>query len=141
MHAIILLVSLDIDMKLRIRKFIVIGSVFAATLLLSEPAAAFRCGSKLVKDGMHEREVVKICGQPASVRHLGYAVRSVDIRAHRQTVPGWTISRSSGYHSYPAEVMVTEYVYNLGPQKLMRRLVFEGGFLVLVETLGRGHRD
>ena len=141
MQAIILLVSLDIDMKLRIQKFIVIGSVFAATLLLSEPAAAFRCGSKLVKDGMHEFEVVKICGQPASVRHLGYAIRSVDIRAHRPTVPGWTISRSPGYYSYPAEVMVTEYIYNLGPQKLMRRLVFEGGFLVSVETIGRGYRD
>jgi hypothetical protein len=139
-HAIILLVSLDIDMKLRIQKFIVFGSVCAA-LLLSEPAAAFRCGSKLVKDGMHEFEVVKICGQPASVHHLGYAVRSVNVRAHRPTVPGWTISRSPGYYSYPAEVMVTEYIYNLGPQKLMRRLVFEGGFLVSVETMGRGHRD
>lgn len=141
MHGIIRLVSLDIDMRLQIQKFIVIGSVFAATLLLSEPAAAFRCGSKLVKDGMHELEVVKICGQPASVRRLGYAVRSVEIRAHRQTVPGWTISRSPGYHFYPTEVMVTEYVYNLGPQKLMRRLVFEDGFLVSVETMGRGHRD
>lgn len=141
MHAIIQLVRLNIDMQLRIQKFIVIGSVFAATLLLSEPAAAFRCGSKLVKEGMHELEVVNICGQPSSVRHLGYAVRNVDIRAQRLTVPGWTISRSPGYHSYPAEVMVTEYVYNLGPQKFMRRLVFEGGLLVMVETIGRGHRD
>jgi hypothetical protein len=140
-HGIIRLVSLDIDMKLQMQKIIAIGSVFAATLLLSEPAAAFRCGSKLVKDGMHELEVVKICGQPASIRHLGYAVRSVEVRAHGQTVPGWTISRSPAYHFYPAEVMVTEYVYNLGPQKLMRRLVFEGGLLVSVETIGRGHRD
>lgn len=141
MHDIIPLVSLDIDMKLRIHKFIVIGCAFSVALLLSEPAAAFRCGSKLVKDGMHEFEVVKICGQPASVRHLGYAVRSVNIRAHRPTVPGWTISRSPGYYSYPTEVMVTEYIYNLGPQKLMRRLVFEDGFLVSVETIGRGFRD
>jgi hypothetical protein len=140
-HAIILLVSLDSEMKLQIQKFIVIGSVIATTLLLSESAAAFRCGSKLVKDGMHELEVVKICGAPASVRHLGYAVRSVDVRAHQPTVPGWTISRSPGYLYYPIEVMVTEYVYNLGPQKLMRRLVFEGGLLVSVETLGRGYRD
>ena len=128
-------------MKLQIQTFIVIGSVFATTLLLSEPAAAFRCGSKLVKDGMHELEVVKICGAPASVRHLGSAVRSVDVRAHQPTVPGWRISRFPGYLYYPIEVMVTEYVYNLGPQKLMRRLVFEGGLLVSVETLGRGYRD
>jgi hypothetical protein len=140
-HAIILLVSLDGEMNLRIQKFVVIGSVFAATLLLSEPAAALRCGNKLVKDGMHELEVVKICGAPASVRHLGYAVRGVDIRTHRQTVPGWTFSRSPGYYSFPAEVMVTEYVYNLGPRKLMRRLIFEGGILVSIETLGRGYRD
>jgi hypothetical protein len=37
--------------------------------------------------------------------------------------------------------MVTEYVYNLGPRKLMRRLVFEGSVLVSVETLGRGYRE
>lgn len=115
--------------------------LLAAALLLPETAAALRCGTKLVKDGMHEVEVIAICGEPTSKRNLGYAIRSIDIREHRPSVPGWTISRSPGYYSFPTEVMVTEYVYNLGPRKLMRRLVFEGGMLVSVETLGRGYRE
>ena len=36
---------------------------------------------------------------------------------------------------------MTEYVYNLGPRKFMRRLVFEGGLLATVEKLGRGYRE
>jgi hypothetical protein len=119
----------------------VVAGFLAMVLLLPETAAAFRCGSKLVKDGMHEVEVVAICGEPTAKRHLGYAIRSIDIRAYEPSIPGWTISRSPGYYSYLAEVMITEYVYNLGPRKLMRRLVFEGGFLVSVETLGRGYHD
>jgi hypothetical protein len=115
--------------------------LLATALLLPETAAAFRCGTKLVKDGMHEVEVIAICGEPTSKRNLGYAIRNIDIREHRPSVPGWTISRSPGYYSFPTEVMVTEYVYNLGPRKLMRRLVFEGSMLVSVETLGRGYRE
>jgi len=128
-------------MNLSACNFKLIALLLAAALLLPQTAAAFRCGTKLVKDGMHEVEVIAICGEPASKRHLGYAIRSIDVREHRPSVPGWTITRSPGYYSYPTEVMVTEYVYNLGPRKLMRRLVFEGGMLVSVETLGRGYRE
>ena len=138
MHAIIALASLMFLMSIRTVKFVIVATTLVVGSLLPETAAAFRCGSKLVKDGMHEVEVVAICGEPTTKRYLGYAIRSVDIRAHRPSVPGLTNSRS---YSYPAEVMVTEYVYNLGPQKLMRRLVFEGSLLVSIETLGRGYRD
>ena len=135
------LVSLGIDMVSRNNKSLMLAAIAAGCLLLAEPAAAFRCGNKLVKDGMHEVEVVAICGEPTFIRRLGYTIRSVDIRRHGLAPPGWTISRHSGYYSYPVEVMITEYVYNLGPRKLMRRLVFEGGFLVEIETLGSGHND
>jgi hypothetical protein len=128
-------------MNLTACNFKLIALLLAAALLLPETAAAFRCGTKLVKDGMHEVEVIAICGDPTSKRHLGYAIRSIDVREYRPSVPGWTITRSPGYYSYPTEVMVTEYVYNLGPRKLMRRLVFEGGMLVSIETLGRGYRE
>lgn len=135
------LVSLGIDMVLRNNKSLMLAGIAAGCLLLAEPAAAFRCGNKLVLDGMHEAEVVAICGEPTSVRRLGYALRSVNVRRHALAPPEWTISRHSGYYFYPAEVMITEYVYNLGPRKFMRRLVFEGGFLAEVETLGRGYID
>ena len=138
MHDIITLANLDREMILRIHKIPLVALALAVAMLLPESAAAFRCGSKLVRDGMHEVEVVAICGEPTTKRYLGYAIRSVDIRTRRPSVPGLTNSRS---YSYPVEVMVTEYVYNLGPQRLMRRLVFEGSVLVEVETLGRGYRE
>ena len=121
-------------------KLLALSVLLVLVLLLPETAAAFRCGTKLVKDGMHEAEVIAICGEPTTVRRLGYAIRSVDIRDRRHSSPGWTMSRG-GYYSYPVEVMVTEYVYNLGPRKFMRRLLFEGGILVQIETLGYGYHE
>jgi hypothetical protein len=131
--------SLDCDMKLQIHKNVIALTALAAVLLAPATAEAFRCGNKLVKEGMHEAEVVAICGEPTSMRHLGYAVRLIDYRDSRPPVPGWTLSRGPGQVLYPSEVMVTEYIYNLGPRKFMRRLVFEGGLLARIETLGRGY--
>jgi hypothetical protein len=46
-----------------------------------------------------------------------------------------------GYAHYTEEVALTEYVYNFGPRKFMRRLVFEGGVLIKIETIGYGYRE
>ena len=94
----------------------------------SDPAHALRCGSRLVKDGMHETEVKAICGEPVSERSLGYVIRSYYHRGY-------------GYTGYNNEVLVTELVYNFGPRKLMRKLRFEGVLLTSIETIGYGYRD
>ncbi len=123
------------------QKFFVATTVLVVALLFSEPAAAFRCGSKLVTDGMHEAQVVAVCGQPTTRRNLGVALRGYDYRYHRQVGPGWTEYHSPGYGSIVQEVIITEYVYNFGPRKLMRRLIFEGGVLISIESIGYGYRD
>lgn len=114
--------------------------LFLVALLFAEPAAAFRCGSKLVQDGMHEAQVLAVCGEPATRRDLGYTLRVFDIRHRRRLGSGWTEYRSGGYGHIAQEVVITEYVYNFGPRKLMRRLLFEGGVLVSIESLGYGYR-
>jgi hypothetical protein len=38
-------------------------------------------------------------------------------------------------------VPVENWIYNLGPNKLMRRLRFEGGIVAEIETLGYGYHD
>jgi len=114
-------------------------TAIALTLLIAEPAEAFRCGTRLVKDGMHEVEVLAICGEPEVRRDLGYAQRNYDVRSRRRLGQGWTEIRVGGYNYVSQEVMITEYVYNLGPRKKMRRLIFEGGLLDSVETLGYGY--
>ena len=108
-------------------------------MLVADPAYAFRCKNKLVKDGMHEQQVVAICGKPTTMRHLGWALRSYPI-THRSTYPGgFTSGRTYPGYGISQEVVITEYVYNFGPRRLMRRLIFEGGVLVTIETIGYGY--
>lgn len=102
--------------------------------LASDPAHALRCGNRLVNEGMHESEVKAICGEPISERSLGYVLRSHIDRTH-----GLTTTRY--YGGYRREVLVTELVFNFGPRKFMRKLRFEGGRLVLIETIGYGYRE
>jgi hypothetical protein len=44
-----------------------------------------------------------------------------------------------GVDHFATEVAITEFVYNFGPRKLMRRLIFEGNVLVEIETIGYGY--
>ena len=115
-------------------KVVISLTLAGMALLASDPAHALRCGSKLVKEGMHEVEVKTICGQPISERNLGYVIRSHFDRTH-----GYSSTRY--YGGYRREVLVTELVFNFGPRKLMRKMRFEGGHLVLIETIGYGYRD
>jgi hypothetical protein len=89
---------------------------------------------------MHEQQVRQACGEPATVRHLGYVVRGVDLSAQRRLSPGFSTRRYPGFGHFTQEVVVTEYVYNFGPRKFMRRLVFEGGILVSIQAIGYGYR-
>ena len=108
-------------------------------LVLADPAYAFRCKSKIVKDGMHEQQVIAICGEPTTRRMLGYVLRSLNYGWREVYAGGFERRRFPGYAQLSEEVIVTEYVYNFGPRKLMRRLVFEGGVLVNIETIGYGY--
>jgi len=110
-----------------------------ALVSFSTPAFAFRCGSRIVTVDMHEAEVRRACGAPTTMRQIGRVLRDVDIGAERR-LGGWTLRHSPGFR-FTQEVVVTEYVYNFGPRKLMRRLVFEGGILVSIEQLGYGYRE
>jgi hypothetical protein len=116
-----------------------IASFACVLLLTSSPAHALRCGSKLVLEGMLEVEVQAHCGEPTAVRDLGYVVRSFYPLGHRPLHGGILFRYGPG--NYYQEVLVTEYIYNFGPRKLMRRLRFEGGVLTDVETLGYGYLE
>lgn len=121
-------------------KIIQAVSLLVFTMLVSDPALAFRCKSKIVKDGMHEVQVLAICGEPTTVRHIGYTLKAYNL-GWRSSYPGGLSTERvyPGYSNLHQEVVVTEYVYNFGPRKLMRRLIFEGGVLVRIESIGYGY--
>lgn len=110
-------------------------------LLHSQSALAFRCGQKIVIKDMHEQQVRNACGEPTTVRQLGVVVRGVQLPVRRVYGNGVSIERFPGHVQLVEEVAVTEYVYNFGPRKFMRRLIFEGGVLVKIESIGYGYRE
>jgi hypothetical protein len=122
-------------------RFVAGAAALLFAMLAAEPAAAFRCGTKLVKEGMHEAQVVAVCGEPTTVRDLGVAVRYYDLRYYRYRSPGLSSYQVPGFGQLATEVVITEFTYNFGPRKLMRRLLFEGGLLVTIETIGYGYHE
>jgi hypothetical protein len=93
-------------------------------------ADAFRCGTKLASEGDSVGAVVAKCGQPTEVVNKTILRPAVIWRDGRP----WQVGDGQ------VEVTVEIWTYNLGPGKLMRRLRFEDGTLVEVDTLGRGYR-
>jgi len=120
------------------RKTLLALSMVCAFMLISDPAYALRCGSRLVKEGMDESRVIDLCGEPVSRRRLGYVLRPYILKR-----PAGILGMHSTRHVYSGfheELMVTELTFNFGPRKLMRIVRFEGGLLTSIRTAGYGYR-
>ena len=100
--------------------------------LTCSPAFAFRCGTKLVSEGDTRAEVRAKCGEPSDVVSLASVFRRPAI---------WDYGRPYYIGESAIEIPVESWVYNLGPNKLMRRLRFEGGIVTEIETLGYGYNE
>src|SRR5262245_51047944 len=98
----------------------------------ASPAYAFRCGSHLISEGDTRSEVIAHCGEPTEIESRTAVLR-------RPLV--WIRGRPYNVGESLVEVPVDVWVYNLGPNKLMRRLRFEDGKLVEIETLGYGYYE
>ena len=110
-----------------------------ALLLATDQAWALRCGNRIVKEGMYETEVVDLCGEPATVRQLGYVLRPYVIKLPAGGLGSHGTQRV--YGGYHHELEVRELLFNFGPHRLMRVMRFEGGRLVSIETAGYGYRE
>ncbi|MDH4258793.1 MAG: DUF2845 domain-containing protein [Gammaproteobacteria bacterium] len=92
-------------------------------------ADSFRCGTRLVSDGDSTDKVAALCGPPTDIRRHEILQRRVR----------WYRGRPFYSSLEPEPVPIEYWTYNLGPNKLMRRLKFEDGLLVDVETLTHGY--
>jgi hypothetical protein len=107
-------------------------AAIAVGLMVSSAAVAdgFRCGTKVISEGASRSEVAHKCGEPTDVATLRSIFRRPVI---------WGYGRPIYVGDDAIEVPVEIWTYNLGPNKLMRQLRFEGGFLTEIETLGYGY--
>ncbi len=113
----------------------IVISIFAITLLfavsVSNADEEFRCGSKVIKLGISQYDVRRLCGDPSYVQSWQ------ELRTRRDFGPG---------HSEPGKplylrpqvveewVVIEEWEYNLGSNQFIRYLKFENGRLTRITT-------
>jgi hypothetical protein len=121
-------VSYPQDMK-RLAPWLALAiGLLATQIALAEDS--IRCGSRLASTGDFKYKVRLLCGEPADVSIVG-TMREPRLWFHN----------SRYYYLDPpwAYVPVEVWTYNLGPNKLMRTLRFEGEELVDIRTIGYGY--
>ena len=106
-------------------------TLFALVLALGAAgharADAMRCGSKLISDEDSIDKVIELCGEPSD-RSRTWIVRQprYELNGNEYVFPG------------EEDVPVDTLWYDLGPNKLVRKLRFVAGRLESIETLGHG---
>jgi len=105
---------------------------FGLTLAAASPAYAFRCGSHLITEGDTRSKVAAYCGDPTEIDR-----RSAILRRPLVWIGGRPVAVGENLIEIPVEV----WIYNLGPSKLMRKLRFEDGVLVDIDTMGYGYYE
>lgn len=97
-------------------------------LSAAAPAYALRCGNDLVSEGDRSSEVRRLCGDPEQIEER-----------EKQVTRGVIDPLTGGYVEITETIEITEWTYNFGPRRLMRRLRFENGQLVDIDSLGFGY--
>jgi hypothetical protein len=91
-----------------------------------------RCPSgRLVRVGDRLLELAQTCGAPDHTDRR---------TALREIARGLRAGTRTDEERLVVEVRIEEWLYDLGPGRLLRRLVFENGRLARIDTLGRGRR-
>jgi hypothetical protein len=93
-------------------------------------AQAMECGDRLITQGDSIAKVATLCGNPTQVDHTSI-IRS----ASGTLINGQWIQSGGSQVEIPVEV----WLYNLGPDRLMRQIRFEDGHVVKIETLDYGY--
>jgi hypothetical protein len=117
-----------------------IGPVLAASAMLFAPMPAapsddtMRCGTRLVSEGDGKDKVRTLCGEPTSISLAGY-VGGPGYFPNYYNGPFDYAYAWSGWTALPVEI----WTYNLGPNKLLRKLRFVGDELDEIRTSGYGY--
>jgi hypothetical protein len=108
------------------------GRLLFIVLLLAGPVAGradgMRCGNALITQGDSLLRVRHECGEPT------YAAQYVTYGSQVVFNPLLRL-----YSDLTVPIMVEEWTYNLGPTRFMRKLRFENGELITIESLKYGY--
>jgi hypothetical protein len=128
--------------KFRSVHFLIVTVLIAGAIFPSQ-AMAMRCGTHIITRGDSQAKVLRYCGEPTQARSRfitrGARHSAFEVRRPQEGVQVRTGNRYDYYVS--EEVLVEEWVFNLGPNKLMREVTFENGYVVKVDTLEYGYNE
>jgi hypothetical protein len=97
---------------------------------LAGQAQAMRCGNLLVHKGDTRSQVLAKCGEPVEIVQ----------RTVRRERPVWLHGRRVRFAHEVVETTIEYWIYNLGPNRFMRRVRFDDeGVVAEIESLGRGY--
>jgi len=102
----------------------------------SAHADGMRCGQRLVSSGDTRYEVRSRCGEPDAADQRT-ELRQVE---RRVKVPCGRGEHCVRTETLTVEIVVDEWVYDLGPQRFVRYVTFENGRLTTVETGSYGQK-
>lgn len=102
-------------------------ALLATVALAPADAQALRCRNRIVAEGAELYFVRELCGPPSAAERWT-EVRRLPIHRRGHPYAG----------SFVGEIRVEQWIYDLGPRRLVRRLRFENGRLARIETLRYG---
>jgi hypothetical protein len=112
------------------KSWIALALLIAGALAASGVRAdSMRCGSKLVTDEETLEQVRAKCGEASDIQHS--SIWRVPVV--------WIHGRPFHVGNDLVEVPVQLWTYNFGPRKFMRRIRFEDGLVVEIDTLDYGY--
>jgi hypothetical protein len=102
---------------------------------------SMRCGSRLISEGDPQAKVAKICGKPTQTETrtiLRAGIPRQDVRVGAQPAASRSYDELLIHDRSLVEVEVEVWLYNRGPSRLMREVVFRDNRILAVNLLGRG---
>jgi hypothetical protein len=110
-----------------------VAIALAALLQCAAAGAELRCGARLVSRGDPAHRVASICGEPDAV------VQRVEYRTVRRGVGAAWVGTANGQpcaarEERTREIVIEEWTYDFGANRLVQRLTFEDGVLTRIDS-------
>ena len=124
------------------KKSCVVGFLLASYMLFTNLAVAgIRCGTQVINEGDSSQYVEKVCGSP-ELKQQRFVIVTRGVEGNTTVSNGRRYRSSQNveqYLEYSEQVIIDEWEYNFGPNRLKKKVIFENGRITSIETAGYGY--
>jgi hypothetical protein len=122
-------------------KRLLLAGLAVMLIAATKSSDSMRCGNKLVSAGDHQAKVKAVCGEPdhvetRTVLRAGVPRRLPAVDENIETISDTELLI---HNRSLVEMEVEVWLFNRGPSRLMREVVFRDSRLVNVNVLGYGY--